>query len=508
MIIDFLYCIDFPRKTDSLETSDKIIGWLLCSHNIIDIKIAESIENGFLLEYWNDRPDVALHFKDFPNNGKCGFAIVATKDPINLKTDIGLVIEIEDPADAHKNVAISLDLSTSTIQSVEVDDDEVMYNDAYKKTDEAFMTTLKKHPWLTIRMDITNKCNLRCIMCHYKEEEIYSQPVKAITADELKHKLQDIAPYVSHIMLSCGFEPLMSKHFHDILNMLHTNYPHIEVAFCTNAMLLNSKVRKSIIEKDVAQVLLSLDGVTKNTVEKIRVGANFNKIISNIMALRDLKRKHNRNSPQLFMDFVLMNSNIHEASAFVEFCSILGINMIDFRHLVGNIYFSEHDEMMGNNKAKYNYYRQLIIEASKKFNIDVRLPDPFETTSEYIPEALLPIVDLSEFNAISPDEQTENVINTPEPIRNNGHESDFAFLSGASCLRPFNEIMIIDQEKILPCAYYSTPMGYLDEENTLYSIFLNDKYKKVRQRKMHARFDHNCLNCPIKMNLLPEEVAR
>jgi len=507
MIINFLYCIDFPRKTDGVDMSEKVVGWLLCSQNIINIKISDSSETNSLLEYGFDRPDVAQHFKDFPNNVKCGFEITAQKDLINLKNKFGLTLEIETPNWSSKSVNISLYLTSSNIQSIEVDDNEQQFSEIHKKTEEILINTLKEHPWLTVRMDITNKCNLRCIMCHYKEEEIYSQPAKVITAGQLKHKLQDIAPFVSHIMLSCGFEPLMSKHFHDILGMLYDNYPHIEVAFCTNAMLLGSKARKTIIEKNVAQVLLSLDGVKKDTVEKIRVGADYNKIISNIMALRDLKLKHNRNFPLLFMDFVLMNSNIHEAPAFVELCASLGINIIDFRHLVGNIYFSEHEEMMGNNKEKYNYYRQLIIEESKKFNIDVRLPEPFETAGQYSPE-MLPAVDLSEFNAIQPDVQTEEVINTPEIIHINGTESDFEFLSGATCMRPFNEIMIVDQEKILPCSYYSDPMGTLDEENTLYSIFFNDKFKKVRQRKMNSRFDHNCLNCPIKLNLLPEELAR
>ena len=507
MITNFLYCIDFPPKTDAAEVSDKVVGWLLCSRPIIDINIADAAYCPCLLEQGLSRPDVAVHFKDFPNNTQCGFAITAQKDPINLKNKIKLQFEVEDADQNPKTVYMALDLTSSGIQLVEVDDDEAFFNEAYKKTEETFKNTLRKHPWLTIRMDITNKCNLRCIMCHYKEEEIYSQPVKALTAEQLKHQLQDIAPYVSHIMLSCGFEPLMSKHFHEILHMLHTNYPHMEIAFCTNGMLLNSKARKSIIENNVTHVLLSLDGVTKNTVEKIRVGASFEKIISNIMALRDLKQKFKRNFPQMFMDFVLMNSNINEAPAFVELCAALGINIIDFRHLVGNIYFNEHEEMLQHNKEKYNYFRQKIINASKKFNIDVRLPEPFETTAVYSPEAL-PVVDLSAFYAIQADVQTENVINSPETMRQSGKESDFEFLSGATCKRPFNEIMIVDQEKILPCSYYSTPMGHLDDENTLYSIFFNENFKSIRQRKMHGRFDHNCINCPIKSNLLPTEIVK
>ena len=103
----------------------------------------------------------------------------------------------------------------------------------------------------------------------------------------------------------------------------------------------------------------------------------------------------------------------------------------------------------------------------------------------------------------------KEITNCKEFISLSGKDSDFAFLSGASCLRPFNEIMIVDEQKILPCSYYNDSMGNLDEDNTLYSIFFNEKFRKVpRQRKLLSRVDHNCMNCPIMINLLPTEIVR
>ena len=69
---------------------------------------------------------------------------------------------------------------------------------------------------------------------------------------------------------------------------------------------------------------------------------------------------YKRNFPVMFMDFVLMNSNIHEALAFVQLCAELGIDIIDFRHLVGNIFFSEHEEIIANNEEKYNLFQAAL----------------------------------------------------------------------------------------------------------------------------------------------------
>lgn len=506
MVTNILYCIDYPAQSDGVTETDRLTGWLLCSRKILSVEL-QSNEPGYDMAYGIHRPDVAQHFKNFPDNTLSGFSLTASEKKIDLNKALTLKVLAEDDAGRPVQLQVALGLVLSKIQLLEIDDEKATYDILFDEAEKRFEASLRKYPWLTIRMDITNKCNLKCIMCHYKEEAIYSRPTLAITAEELNLKIHDIAPYVKHIMLSCGFEPLMSKHFHDILKMLHTQYPHIEIAFCTNAMLLNSRVRKSIVENDVTHVLFSLDGVTSATVERIRVGASFKKIIANISALKNLKLQSGRTNPLMFIDFVLMNSNIHEAPAFVEMCALLGMDMIDFRHLVGNIFFSEHEEMLSFYKPKYNYYRPLIIQAAKNFGIDVRLPEPFDTTDTYIPENINN-VNLDEFKSILPDEQTEIVKPSREINRHSGRQEDFSFLNAATCLRPYNEIMIGEEGKILPCSYYNDAMGWLNEGETLHQIFFGDNFKNVRRRKLFGRFDHNCLNCPIMNNLLPTDIVK
>ncbi|HOY32955.1 MAG TPA: radical SAM protein [Bacteroidales bacterium] len=508
MIINFLYCIDYPAGSEKPDKADSIDGWLLCSRPLKKITLAEDESAGHTFEYGLSRPDVAQIFKNFPGNVLCGFTIHKGQLAIDMKKKLLLDAEILTAEGKINKTGIALDLKAPVIRDIEIDSRQICSEWKFHRTEKKYFKALKKHPWITIRMDITNKCNLRCIMCHYKEKEIYSRPAQNITPGELKKQLHDISPFVKHIMLSCGYEPLMSKYFSDILKMIYENYPHMEMAMCTNGMLLDSRARKAIIENKVASVLFSLDGATKNTVEKIRVGVNYEKVIGNIMALRDLKRKYNRIYPLMNMDFVLMNSNIHEAPAFVELCSQLGMELIDFRHLVGNVFFSEHDEMLNHNKEKYNFYRQRIIDEAKKFNIHVRLPEPFDVSGRFEQETA-PVVALSDFMNVKPDVQTEDIIDTGDFVPSKGDDADFEFLNGADCLRPFNEIMIVDQKKILPCSYYSDAMAMLDDEKTsLATVFFNENYKEVRRKKILSRFDHNCINCPIKSNLLPTDIVR
>lgn len=507
MLVTFLYCIDFPKTSEDHEFADEVRGWLLCSHKINAIKISGTSGRDYILDYGSRRPDVTACFSEFSENEECGFIIRTGKEQISLKERMQMDIEAEIAPGVYEKINIGLDLKSSSIREIDFDSEQLKTDAAFAKNEKKFIDTLKKHPWITVRMDITNKCNLKCVMCHYKEKEIFSRPAKAVTADELKHQLADMGPFVRHIMLSCGFEPLVSKHFHAIVEMLRSNYPQMEIGMCTNGMLLDSKARKTIIEKNMTHVILSFDGVKKETLERIRIGAIYEKVLGNIMALHDLKMKYNRKFPLLFMDFVMMNSNIHEAPAFVEMCGRLGIEMIDFRHMVGNVFFSDHEEMLHHHREKYNHFRSAIIEKAKECKVNVRLPEAFaDVSGNYCDEKNVP--DLSDFYNVRADVQTGEIIPSEEIVINERRDSCYDFLSAASCLRPFNEIMITDEQHVLPCAYYSDIMGQLSAAKNLHSVFFSENFRRVRQRKLFSRFDHNCVNCPIRLNLLPTDITR
>src|SRR4026208_266923 len=73
-------------------------------------------------------------------------------------------------------------------------------------------------PRLRVRMDITNKCNLLCKMCHYpgtvNERKFDMEP-------ELVQKIVDqIFPYASQAVLACQYEAFMSQHIDKVLDIV------------------------------------------------------------------------------------------------------------------------------------------------------------------------------------------------------------------------------------------------------------------------------------------------
>jgi len=112
----------------------------------------------------------------------------------------------------------------------------------------------------------------------------------------------------------------------------------------------------------------SLDGATKETYEKIRVGADFDKIIRNIKALDRFKREKGKHFPQIEFHYLIMQQNIHECEQFIEFIDSLdiecsGIMFSQLLHYYPEIKdtYIEFPEGLG----------QKLVEKGKAFGIPV-----------------------------------------------------------------------------------------------------------------------------------------
>ncbi len=91
---------------------------------------------------------------------------------------------------------------------------------------------------------------------------------------------------------------------------------NVRVGISTNATLLNEKNIGELVERGPDILLLSLDAVTKEMHEKIRVGSTFETTMGNAEAL--LKAKKQPNLPYIIAQMVYMETNREEADQFIE----------------------------------------------------------------------------------------------------------------------------------------------------------------------------------------------
>jgi MoaA/NifB/PqqE/SkfB family radical SAM enzyme len=504
MLEDFLYCIDRPVFRKPNDESPHLIGWCLSRYEILALQA--KLPTGLAsVNYPLIRADVAKAFPLYPHAERSGFLLSLPKEWIRQFPSFHLLMTVRDDQVATKILSAEIQLNQNGIWKAQLlpVTDQAFARPASRQIEHYLKLWLAQKNNLTLRLDIINKCNLRCIMCHFSDETFVKQPLELMTPHEFKHVFTTISPYVQNVMLACAFEPLMSKHFEEILAILSAVTPPLHIGLVSNATLLNATVRRALLEHGATYLILSMDGCTKATLERIRRGAKFEKVVANILAFRDLKRQAGARFPYITMDFVMLNSNLHEAPRFVEMCSRLGVSYIDFRHAVPSAFFNDVQELLGQHPQKYNFYRNLILQASKKYGVTVFLPEPFavQPASDAIRP---PEVSLADFERVKPD------VSGSAPVKPKTFPADFParpdpglayhYFPGIACHHPFSEIMISNKVGVRPCVYYQELLGQLDSKHTLHDIFFGKPFQEARMRMFDPEGDPNCRSCPNRSN--------
>ena len=94
-----------------------------------------------------------------------------------------------------------------------------------------------------LRMDINNYCNINCIMCNrnYTAQEKHYMSLEHFTS-----LIDQFAPLIRNLYLSCACEPLATPHFEEYLKYAKTKgIPY--VSFCTNGLLLTQNMIEKIV---------------------------------------------------------------------------------------------------------------------------------------------------------------------------------------------------------------------------------------------------------------------
>ena len=330
-----IFCTDLARRDPSGQAITRVEGWCFASSAVLGLYFHhpdigyEQVPHGF------PRPDVRAAYPAYPRAEHSGFRLTTASRSLSGQAELLAKVA----SGMHR---VPVNLGTRNVQTIELTNHTLVAEqeeicDAIEEVagfEERFRRSLGKTAGLTLRLDIINKCNLRCVMCHFSDDAIFKRPTRQLTAEEFKRLFDEIGPSVRDVMLSCGDEPLVSRHLPAILEYLAREHPQVAIGFCTNAMLMRAPIRNVIMQTGVARLLFSIDAVSKPLLESIRVGCRYEQALGNIMALRDLRRECGTTRPAFVFNFVMMTRNIHEAPSFVRLAHALGAESIDFRHMV------------------------------------------------------------------------------------------------------------------------------------------------------------------------------
>ncbi len=160
------------------------------------------------------------------------------------------------------------------------------------KAKYGFLNKLDKDFPPMVILKITNACNLECIHCpHRVISKTKEYKPKHMEWGLYEGIVEEVSGYKNTIfrLLSDG-EPLCHPKFLDMLRLAKSKGIG-PINFITNGLLLNEEVSSTALELGIEAIEISLDALEKESYERIRVGSNFDLVMSNVHSLIALKHK-------------------------------------------------------------------------------------------------------------------------------------------------------------------------------------------------------------------------
>ena len=167
---------------------------------------------------------------------------------------------------------------------------------------------LESKPRAMIGM-IMNKCNISCRICGIWARPNWQEP------DRILREIVELFPYMEDICWQGG-EVFYMKEFNSMLAE-GVKYSNLNQVIFTNGLLLD-ETNLDIIAKGNVELVLSIDGASKETYEYIRRGASFETLCKKLELIKEV-RKSTGAKINTYYNPVICKTNYKEILDMVEF---------------------------------------------------------------------------------------------------------------------------------------------------------------------------------------------
>lgn len=213
-----------------------------------------------------------------------------------------------------------------------------------------------------LEFEIANSCNLECVMCNEAcSSSIRARngkpPIPSKYDDAFIDQIRDFIPHLKSAHFFGG-EPFLIDMYYRIWEMIIEINPKVVSHISSNGTILNARARK-IIEGHPVNLSLSLDAITKSVYEKIRINANYERVMDNIDYLVSVKDKMDH----LSITACAMPANSYDLPNLVEFCNKKKIGVF-FNTVFEPKEYSMLSMSAGELKALYEYYETVQFDAN------------------------------------------------------------------------------------------------------------------------------------------------
>ncbi|MBN1521427.1 MAG: SPASM domain-containing protein [Candidatus Aureabacteria bacterium] len=207
-----------------------------------------------------------------------------------------------------------------------------------------------------VKIDISPLCNLECLICvhadpgscsHLKRQIFHAK--QRMPLEKYRNIIEEIKGKTCAVSLYFLGDPFMHP---DLLEMCGIAKEaglnvHISTNFSYN--FSDEKIER-IARSGITHMTVCVDGITQETYEKTRIKGSIQLVFSNLKRLCQYKASHSLSCPEIEIQYIKFQHNLHELDEAKKIFKAMGINY--FYHFWGDLHNYSDIE-----PGKYRVYR-------------------------------------------------------------------------------------------------------------------------------------------------------
>ncbi|MGQ3685409.1 MAG: SPASM domain-containing protein [Candidatus Loosdrechtia sp.] len=341
-----------------------------------------------------------------------------------------------------------------------------------------------------IQFPTGTRCNIKCRFCTGRDGE-NTKSYKDLSLVEFRlivdNKGWEGAFKRCETVALYGWgEPLFNQDYEKIFDYIADNFSGLGISICTNGILFNQKWSEKIIAINNSEVNFSVNAATKETFRKITGSNQFERVITNIRELTDLRERHKTKNPHISLSYVATTENIRELPQFVNLSANLKADSVLVQDIMMLTEDTKRLSLTNEPELACEIFR-LAEEQAKKRRISflsyvTHQVDYFSKS----PELTIDQNISSQFNTIG-----NNTVPSP-------------YFTSTDCFDPWERMMIGADGEVFPCCrsgyFQGTSFGNIYKQSFL-DIWNGETYRYIRKTINTSNPPQSCAICPKKAGL-------
>jgi len=331
------------------------------------------------------------------------------------------------------------------------------------------LTTLKK--WvngekpgpLRIDLNLTNKCNQKCVYCYLPRKEF--NYTNELTTEEIIRLIKEASQLGTYNWNLRGGEPLFESEKTSSAMQEIKKY-NMFGNLTTNGTLFDSKAIEKIVLLRWDCINFSADSADEKVHDQLRGKGSLKRVKYALRQFKEIKNKLNKTKPTIVVHSVLTKKNFKQIKRLIKFAKKNGVHKLELTYVMP---FSKQAKRLSLNKKEITEFKNNIpqlISFSKRNNLETNLGSYLDSI------------------------ETKQARSISQTAKSDYNKS----IVSSNCFAPWTTLMISPNWYVGPCCRFNKKVGNIRKSSlkeVWYGNKINDFRNKIENNQMST-----CKICP------------